>query len=171
MKRRICLAGVALSAGPLALGVGPALAVKSQPANSKGKPVATSTCRTNVGIMIPAGETGVTPPATSGHEYGTAACGKVFGRGAQSDAFHVADTGDTFAPFTLFFRAGTIHGKYHLTIDSNSFNFLVTDYAGTMTVAGGTGAFQGAKGTGTMTCHSPDGIHTACTDKLKMKAL
>jgi hypothetical protein len=39
-----------------------------------------------------------------------------------------------------------------------------------MKIIGGTGAYQGMKGTGTMTCKSLDGgVHATCNDKLKLK--
>ena len=40
-----------------------------------------------------------------------------------------------------------------------------------LTITGGTGTYAGAKGVGTMTCKTLDGIHTTCTDKLKLKQL
>jgi hypothetical protein len=163
----MCLVGAALSTAAAAFGVAPALAAQSNAKKQKQKPVQT-TCKTDVGIMIAAGDDSVTPPVASGHEYGTAVCGKALGRGVQSDTFAVPDSGDTLATFTLYLLGGTIRGKYDLTPQEGSLNFLETDYLGTLTVKGGTGLFQGAKGTGTMTCKSPDGIHTGCTDKLKL---
>jgi hypothetical protein len=170
VRRRICMMGAALSAAPLALGVAPALAAKSTAKKPKPKPVQTA-CTTNVGIMIPAGETGLTPPIAGGSEYGTAVCAKVFGRGVQSDNFTTPDSGDTAATFTLYFRRGTLRGSYDLTPQEGGLNFTETDYLGTLTVKGGTGLYQGAKGTGTMTCRSLDGIHTSCQDKLKLAQL
>jgi hypothetical protein len=121
--------------------------------------------------MIDSGSTDVTPPVSAGHEYGSATCGKLLGRGIQSDTFSTTDSGDTAATFTIYFRNGTIRGKYDLTPQEASFNFTTVDYDGAMTVTGGTGQFFGAKGTGTMTCESPDGIHTSCSDKLTLKNL
>lgn len=171
MRRRICLVGAALSAVPLALGFGAtALAAQSHPTHSSRTAV-TTTCTTQVGVMIPSGSYDVTPPASSGHEYGTASCGKMLGRGVQSDKFVVPDSGDTVATFTWFLPTGTIHGKFDLTPEGSSFDFLATDYVGDLTVSGGSGTFRSAQGTGTMTCHSPDGVRTECTDKLKLKSL
>jgi hypothetical protein len=170
VRRRICLVGAALSAGPLTLGVAPALAAKSKANKQKPKPIVTA-CSTNVGIMIGAADTGVTPPVANGREYGTATCGKVLGPGVQSDTFTIPDSGDTVARFTLFFRSGELHGKYDLTPGEGSANFLESDFTGTMTVTGGSGAFFGAHGTGTMTCKTLDSIHTSCRDKLKLTQL
>ena len=166
----MCIVGAALSAGPLAFGVVPAMAAKHKTAKPKIEPVATA-CTTNVGIMIDPGATELTPPVSAGHEYGSAKCGAVLGRGVQGDTFTVPDSGDTLATFTMYFRDGSIRGKYDLTPQDGSFNFTTVDYLGTMTVDGGSGSFFGAKGAGTMTCQSPDGIHTSCTDKLKLTKL
>jgi hypothetical protein len=166
----MCLVGAALSTVPLALGVAPAMAAQSSAKKQKPKPVNT-TCKTDVGIMVAAGDDSVTPPVASGHEYGTAVCGKALGHGVQGDTFRVPDTGDTLATFTLYLPGGTIRGKYDLTPQEGTFNFLETDYLGTLTVKGGSGLFQGAKGSGTMTCKTLDGIHTSCTDKLKLTQL
>jgi hypothetical protein len=35
-------------------------------------------------------------------------------------------------------------------------------------VTGGTGAYRKAKGKGTLKCASVDGVHFACTEKLKL---
>jgi hypothetical protein len=78
------------------------------------------------------------------------------------------------ASFQLYFLTGTLDGKYVLTPQEGNFSpttFTETDYLGTLTITGGTGAYKGAKGTGTMTCTTPDGIHTTCTDKLKLKKI
>ena len=165
MRRRIRLVGVALIAFPLAFGVAASTAASNQ-ATTKSVKVA---CKTTVGTMIASGETGVTPPAQQGDEYGTVRCGKLLGSGVQADTFTVPASGDTVARYTLYLSTGTIHGKYDLAPQEGTLNFLETSYLGKLTVAGGTGAFKGAKGTGTMTCITTDGIHTNCTDKLKLK--
>jgi hypothetical protein len=165
VRRRISLAGAALSAMPLALGVTAATSTAAR--RSKSKPV-TIVCKTEVGVMIAAGDTAVTPPAAQGSEYGRASCGKPLGAGAQSDRFTVPDSGDTLAKFTLYFPSGSLHGTYDLTPQSGDLNFLSVGYRGTVKVDGGTGTFQGMKGTGAMSCKTPDGIHTTCTDKFKL---
>jgi hypothetical protein len=162
--------GVALSAVPLAFGISSAIAAKTTPAAKLTK----VTCVTKVGITIAVGDTGVVPPASQGQEYGTADCGKVLGHGVQRDTFTVPDSGDTDARFTMYFPTGSIHGTYVLSAQEGTFsgtNFTGTNYDGTLKVKGGTGAFAGAKGTGKMKCASGDGIHTTCTDKLKLKQL
>jgi hypothetical protein len=168
VKRRICFVAAALSVTPLAFGVATATAAKTKTAKPKVKVVRVA-CATNVGVMVAPGDTGVTPPVQQGDEYGTASCGKLLGQGIQKDAFTVPDTGDTLANYTVYFRTGAIYGKYDLTPQEGSASFLQTDYLGTITVTGGTGAYQGIKGSGTMTCQTLDGIHTTCTDNLKLK--
>ncbi|HUO73099.1 MAG TPA: hypothetical protein VMU39_20190 [Solirubrobacteraceae bacterium] len=173
MRRRICLAGATLSAIPLAFGVTAAMAASSKVTkHPKPKPVkpVKVICKTETTVTIAAGGSAVTPPVSQGSEYGSAACGKLLGSGVQADNFTVDDTGDTVATYTLYFPLGSIHGSYDLTPQEGSLNFLTVDYLGTLTVTGGTGAYQGMKGTGTMTCSSADGIHTSCTDTLELKA-
>jgi hypothetical protein len=169
VKRRICLVGAALSVALLAFGVTSAAAKTSKPTKptTKGTPV---TCTTNVGVMIAPGDTGVTPPVDQGAEYGPVSCQKV-GTGVQADVFTVPDSGDTLASYTWYFKTGTLHGKFDLTPQQGNFNgdFLEVDYLGTLTVTGGTGAWAGTKGTGTMTCTTLDGIHTSCRDKLRLQ--
>lgn len=165
MRRRICVVGAALSVFLLAIGVASATASKSKSRGSN-KPVAV-TCHAKTSIGVPAGQTGVTPPVSKGSEYGTATCGKL-GHGVQSDKFNIASSGDTLATYTWYLPTGTIRGKYDLTPQEGTLNFLAVTYTGSIKVTGGTGAFAGTKGTGTMTCSSPDSVHTSCTDKLKL---
>lgn len=173
MRRRICVVGAALTVGPLAFGI-TAMSTQAKP-KSKATPTPKTTkvdCATNVSIAIPPGQTGVTPPVQQGSENGSAACGKLLGRGVQADNFTVPDSGDVVANYWMYFPTGAIHGTYDLTPQEGTFtgtNFSEVDYLGTLTVTGGTAGLQGMKGTGTMTCKSPDGIHTSCTDKLTLK--
>jgi hypothetical protein len=168
VRRRICVVGAALSAVPLAFGVSLATAATSKP---KIKPTKV-TCTTNIGVMIASGDTGVVPPAQQGTEYGQATCGKLLGSGVQVDRFTVPDSGDIVATFKLFFPTGTVHGTYDLTPQEGTFtgtNFTEVDSIGTLMVLGGSGTFKGVKGTGTMTCKTLDGIHTSCSEHLKLK--
>jgi hypothetical protein len=165
--RRICVAGAAVLC-PLAFLAGPAGAAKSKTkstANQGPKIV----CSTRTSIMVPSGDTGVLPPAQQGSEYGTASCAKPLGGGVQKDVFTVPASGDTVAKYTMYFSTGTLFGTYDLTPTGEPTSFLETDWTGTMKVTGGTGAFKGAKGVGTMSCKTMDGIHSTCTDKLHVK--
>jgi hypothetical protein len=147
---------------PLAFGVASATA-------ASGGAVSRVNCTTRVSIAVATGESAVTPPVAQGSEYGIASCGKLLGVGVQADTFTVADSGNTVARYALFFPTGAIHGSYVLTPQETAFNFLEVDYTGTITIKGGTGAFQGMSGTGKMTCVTLDGIHTTCRLKLKLK--
>jgi hypothetical protein len=156
-----------LAASPLVFAVAqPALAASKKAPPTKIVKVA---CTTNVAIMIARGDNGVTPPVQQGSEYGSSVCGRPLGQGVQADGFTVAATGDTVAKYSLYFHGGSIHGSYDLSPQESPFNFLQVNYTGTLKVTGGTGAFVGMTGTGTMTCATLDGVHTTCTDKLKLK--
>lgn len=169
MKRRICVAGVALGLSPLAFLAGTAAAAKTKSSAGGGTKIV---CSTKTSIMIPSGDNNVLPPAQQGTEYGTGNCGKPLGGGVQRDSFTVPASGDTVAKYTLYFHTGTVSGTYDLTpAGGSSQNFLETDWTGTMKVTGGTGAFKGAKGVGTMACTTMDGIHSTCTDKLRVKGV
>jgi hypothetical protein len=168
VRRRICL-GAALGACILASLAGSAFAASGK-SNSKSSSSSTKVhCATNTSIAVANGVTDVEPPVAQGSEYGTASCNKGLGAGVQKDTFNVPASGDTIAKYTLYFKAGSIHGTYDLTPQSSELNFLATSWMGTLKVLGGTGALKGVTGTGTMMCNSADGIHTSCTDKLKLK--
>jgi hypothetical protein len=167
VRRRICVVGAALSAGSLALGVVSASA--AAPAS-----VTKVTCKTSTGISVSQGDTAVTPPVAKGIEYGPARCGKGLGNGVQTVVFNVPDSGDRVGQFQTYFATGTLRGKFTLIPQPGSFSdtsFNETDYEGTMTITGGTGGFTGAKGTAKMVCKSIDGIHTTCTNRLKLTQL
>lgn len=164
MIRRICVVGAALSAGSLVFGAMEATAASTIAPTKVA-------CITKVAIMIDPAATVVVPPVQQGTEYGAAKCGKLLGSGVQRDSFMVPDSGDLVANYTLYFPTGTLHGRYDLVPQEGSFtgtNFSEVDYLGTLKVLGGTGAFQGIKGTGKMKCTTPDGIHTSCTDRFKL---
>jgi hypothetical protein len=165
VRRRICLVGAALSVCPLAFVAGNATA-----ASTKSKsPVTKVACASKTSIMVASGDTSVSPPVSQGSEYGPVNCGGPLGNGVLSDSFTVPASGDTVAKYTMFLHTGTVHGTYDITPQPGSLNFLETDWTGTLKVLGGTGAYKGATGTGTMKCKTLDGIHTTCTDKLKVK--
>ena len=170
MKRRICLVGIALGVCPLALMAGNATA-----ASTKSKSPTTSVhkiaCSTKTSILVPLGQSSVLPPVAQGQDYGPAQCKGPLHDGVESDSFNVPASGDTLAKFTMYFRTGTLHGSYDLTPQpaAGLTNFLQTNWTGTMKILGGTGAFSGTKGTGTMACFTLEGVHVSCTDKLKLK--
>jgi hypothetical protein len=153
----------------LAFVAGPAVAAAGHKRQHKATAAKTVTCATKTSIMIANGDTQVLPPAQQGGEYGTVRCAKMLGSGVQADTFTVPASGDTLAGFAMYFGAGMVKGTYDLTPQSTGLNFLKTDWTGTMRIVGGTGAYKGLKGSGTMVCRSLDGIHTTCTDRLKFK--
>ncbi len=175
--RRICLVGAAIAVGPLAAGIAtvPAAAkthrkhaVKVIP---KPKTINTS-CSSYVSIIVAPLDTAVTPPVADGKQYGPVRCGPL-GLGVEEDTFTLQDSGDTTGTFVQFFGSGTIHGTFDLTPSddqppSDTGTFATTNFTGTSKVLGGTGAYRDATGAGTLTCTTPDGIHTTCTEKLKL---
>lgn len=169
MRRRICLMGAALSIALLVAVSGSALAAGNGKSKTKKVPTKSVGCSVATTIAIAKGDTAVLPPAAAGDEFGNAACGTLLGSGLQKDTFTVPTSGDTIAKYWMYFKTGSVHGTYDLTPQSSSLNFLSTDWMGTMKVLGGTGAFKGVTGVGTMTCTSADGIHSTCTDHLKLK--
>lgn len=171
MRRRLHVVGAAVVVGLMVLLGGTALAAGQSKAKTKSAPGTRVSCASATSIAIPAGADTVLPPAQAGAEYGTVRCGKLLGPGVQEDRFTMPTSGDTLATFWLYFHAGAVHGTYDLTPQTGALNFLETDWIGTLKIVGGTGAYTGAKGTGTMTCKTPDGIHTTCTEKLKLKTV
>jgi hypothetical protein len=127
-------------------------------------------CSVSTSIAVANGQTDVLPPVAQGNQYGPLTCGKL-GSGVEKDSFTVPLSGDTVAKYTMYFGAGTIHGTYDISPQSSSLNFLASTWMGTLKVLGGTGAYTGVTGTGTLKCASPDGIHISCSDKLKLKNL
>jgi hypothetical protein len=157
--------GAALSVVPLAFGVA-AAAAHTQAAVAPIKVV----CKTSLSIAIAPGATSVDANnVPSGHEYGSATCGKFLGQGVQADRFSTDSSGVLVVKYTMYFATGTLRGTYDLTAQNDSLNFLASDYVGTLTVKGGTGTYKGTTGTGTTTCSTPDGVHSACTTHLKLK--
>lgn len=176
MRRRICLFSVAVIA-TLSVGVCAASAAKPKKRAGKhaAKPVAVANCRVDLTTTLPPGTAILNPPIEQGTQFGSAVCHKALGRGVQANGLTVQDTGDTTGPYTLYFGTGSLHGKYDLSPAEGQpptpTTFLATDYAGTLTIVGGTGGYAHAKGTGTLLCSSPDGIHLSCTEKLKLRQL
>ena len=168
MRRRICAMGAALGVCSLAFVASSATAAGTK-SNAGKSPTQKVACTAKTSIMIPAGQSSVSPPAQQGSEFGKVNCAKLLGSGVQQDTFTVPASGDTVAKYWMYFRGGTLYGKYDLTPSGESSSFLETDWTGTLKVLGGTGAYKGITGVGTMVCKSMDGIHTNCTDKLKLK--
>jgi hypothetical protein len=71
-----------------------------------------------------------------------------------------------------YFNQGSIEGSYTLTPrdapPTSQNTFTNEHYTGKTQISNGTGAYQGAKGKGTVTCSTTDGVHFACTEKIKL---
>jgi hypothetical protein len=153
-------------ASSLAIGVGIALAVA---------PKATKlTCHLSLTTEPPHGSNTVSQPASQGSQYGPIHCGRATGGGVTGDSFTVPDSGDTVGTFTQYFDAGTIRGTFNIApqeagpVSVNSFESQT--WLRTMKIFGGTGAFKGIKSLrgGVLKCTSPDSVHLACTEKLRV---
>jgi TctA family transporter len=168
VRGRIWRVGTVIAVGALSVGVAVAPAKKTKGV-AKGNTVA-STCHANVATAIPAGSSTVTPASEDGTQYGSVVCGKL-GRGVQASAFTSLSSGDLQGKYTDYFGAGSVRGTYALTPADTSVtpsSFASVAYAGTVTIDGGTGIYRLAKGKGTLTCSSSDGLHMSCTTKLKL---
>jgi len=154
----------------IAAGAGAALVVAAPVAASAASPAARTRvrCQASTAIAVAPGQTGVLAPVVSGVEYGPLRCGAMLGKGIQSDSFTVPVSGNTMARYVLYLRSGTLYGTYELTPEQTGLDFYATTWTGRMRVSGGTGAFRGFHGTGVMSCHSGDGIHTVCSDRLSL---
>jgi hypothetical protein len=155
----------------LALG---ALGAVTVPLAGAAAPGTKVTCIAQIVQQLPAGQTAMVPLPAQGTQAGSISCDKLFGAGVQADAFTQQDDGCNLGPYTQYFATGTIHGKLHLVpADQTALSlatFARTNFAGTITVTAGTGAFQGARAKGTVTCTSPDSLHLTCTEKLNVTA-
>ena len=177
--KRLCLVGMAM-AGLLTASI-PAVATakpsapghkkptRSKPA-PKPKPVTTRiACKLKIATQIPGDDVTVTPGQT-GVQYGTAGCGKL--RGVESDTFAVDDAGNMVAPFTLWFKGGTLSGRFTLTPTvqgpPTSSGFSAERYAGTAKITGGSVTWHNATGSGTLKCSTRDGANFSCTESLRV---
>jgi hypothetical protein len=168
--RRISLVATAITVALLTVGVA-AGAAKTHP---KAKPVTEKvTCTLALTTEVPAGDTVITPGDPSGTQFGFVGCGKLLGKGVQTDPFSQTASGDIVGPYKQYFGTGSLHGQYDLTVTGQSAptttTFTATSYTGSVSVAGGTGAWAHVTGKGTLACSSADAIHTSCTEHLKLK--
>jgi hypothetical protein len=175
--RRISLVTAAVAICVLAFGVvGPAVAgAKSTHKAYHSKAVKiTATCnKLLLSDVVPAAETGITPPLASGTQFGTVGCGGKLGSGLAAASFTVQDTGDITGSIALYFGTGGIKGTYDLSQAANQplptpYTFGNADYTGTVKVTGGFGAYAKAKGTATFSCDTLDSVHYSCSERLKL---
>lgn len=158
MRRTLTLTTALAASAVLALGAGSGAAAKS-------KRVTQISC----GLELTAqGPPQGTPPATQ--SFGVVSCPRPFGAGVHqgsSTATAPVDGRGTFAVnFKKYFDRGTIRGTVTGTFTASPPNVANT---GTVAIAGGTGAYRRARGTGTLNCASTDGgVHRSCTFTLKL---
>ena len=173
--KRLCLVGMAV-AGLLTAGISTAATAQmpasgsKQPAKTKpAKPVTTKvSCKLALVVQPPADDVTITPGAT-GTQVGTAGCGRPLFRGVETARFSTDDSGDLVAPFTLWFKGGTVTGQWTLTpvgATQPTSSFTQQDYTGTATVTGGSGAWRKATGKATIKVSTPDGVHYNGTESL-----
>ena len=156
MRRKSLLAATIAIAGVLAVGVPVAGAAASTAATSSGATKITCTYKIY----------NQTPTQLSGFSFGYIRCPQPFGRGVQSATFSatVAKTGAATEKGTYknWFDAGTLYGTYSLRGQYTS--ATAATFKGTFTISGGTGAYQGAKATGLLTCGTTNaGATSTCT--------
>jgi hypothetical protein len=137
------------------------------------KPVTTKlSCKLTLVLQPTAKVTTIVPGTGSGSQAGTAKCPGPVGSGVQTDKFTTDDAGDVSAPYTQWFKNGTLKGQYTLIPSSGgqpsagNNAFGAQSYTGSLTVTGGTGGWKGATGTAKLTCATPDGVHLDCTEAL-----
>ena len=81
----------------------------------KPKPVTTKvSCQLTLVLQPTAKVTTIVPGTGSGSQSGTAKCPGPVGGGVQTDTFTTDDAGDVTAPYTQWFKGGTLAGQYTL---------------------------------------------------------
>jgi hypothetical protein len=143
-----------------------------KPAKTKpAKPVTTKvSCKLALVVQPPADDVTITPGDT-GAQFGKAGCGKPLFRGLETATFSTDDSGDLVAPYTLWFKGGTLSGQWTLsptgaTPPTNS--FTAQSYTGTATITGGSGAWAKATGKATIKASTTDGVHFTGTESLQL---
>ena len=155
------------------LAVGPAATARTTHRHPAAKRTVSVTCQSSLQDQIDSTGVPVSTSAPSGSQYGPVQCSQLFSPGVEATTFTTDDSGDMTGTFRDYFDAGTLRGTYALTQDDSgdqpsTDNFTTVSYAGTVTIAGGTGVERGTSGTGTLSCTSQDGLHLSCTEHLKL---
>jgi hypothetical protein len=158
----------------LVAGAGMALAAK---ANSSPSAKASRVVKCHVYLSTAPGANSaqVDQPPSGGRQYGPAQCPtKGLGSGIEADKFTVPVSGDLVGTYYQYFSTGTIRGKFDLVPQEapplSSTSFANESFTGTVSVTGGTGSLKGIKSekAGVMKCTSPDTVHLACTETVKV---
>jgi len=113
-------------------------------------------------------------PNPSGIHFGFATCPRPFGMGVQYNSYTVTPTGPgkgtVAGTFKNFYSRGTASGTFALTFAAT--NPMNLTYTGSVAYTGGTAAFRGVRGSGTIHCTTTDGgAHKACTVNSTLKGL
>lgn len=171
MRRHSFILRAAAVACPLVIAVA---IVPSAVAKPKGKPKGPSvTCRAAITTEVPAGQTQVLPASPSGQQFGSVACGKLLGSGIEHTSFTIPASGDIQGAFWSYLGTGSVRGKFDITSQGGSLSTSPTSftsdvYMGTVKIVGGTGSFAHAKGTGTETCKTANGLLFDCAARVKI---
>jgi hypothetical protein len=173
MGVRLPIVGAASAVGVLAFGIGPAASAAGPVSKAASSSSGAMSCKASVTTEIPAGATRAVSGAQSGKQWGPVHCRQPLGIGVQKNAFTIPDSGDMVGTFRAYFAAGTVYGKFVLSpeaivLSTSLQEFTSFTYSGKMNIKSGSGAWSGAKGTGTATCKSADGLHFKCTEKLTL---
>ncbi len=174
MRRRICLVGTAVVVSSLLATGGMAVAA-GKPGIKKVKPVVLR-CTMQLNTAPPAGQPNVDQPPAQGSQYGPVHCTrKGFGTGLAGDTFTVPDSGDNVGTYVQYMHDGSITGKFDISpnqdVSLSSDTFTSETYTGTLTIVKGSGIYKGIKekrGTGVLSCTSPDTVHLSCTEKIRV---
>jgi hypothetical protein len=117
--------------------------------------------------------TNLTPHQLKGEAVGLTKCGAPFGAGIQWTQYTetLSATGAVTAkgPTKAWSDLGSVHGTYKL---AGKLVGMVANLKGTSTITGGTGAYKGARGSGTLACTTKDtGVTYSCTFTLRFTKL
>lgn len=166
----IYLLGAAITAAAV-LSVG----VAESAAAGKGGKGTKATCKLALTAQIPSGSTTATPGTENGAQFGAAQCHKPLGNGVQADTFNLMASGNLQGKYKQYFDLGSLSGSYTLTPVGGSppspSTFSTESYTGKARISTGTGTYQGARGTGTVSCSSVDGVHFTCTEKIRLSRM
>jgi hypothetical protein len=116
-----------------------------------------------------------TPGKLTGFDLGFVACTGPFGAGVQSDSYKETVNGKTGkitskGGFKDYYNTGTVHGVYKLSGKLSS--ATTGTFKGSVAITGGTGAFKGASGGGTLSCVTHNGGKSnTCTATIKGSAV
>lgn len=172
MRRRTLLVATGVSGLALAfaIGIAPAAGQQARRHVTKTQTTVSVSCNVSLTATPPPNSNSVQQPPTAGRQYGPTQCTpSSLGSGVIADYFHVPDSGDTLGYYHEYFKTGEIWGAFDLTPQEGTFGsggFTSGTWTGTITVAGGSGTYKGAKSAtpGTFDCTSPDSVHLSCTE-------